>query len=66
MTIAKSAPGSSSKDADLIGIPLRVVVGQRGLAEGNVEMSLRRNPREKMAVPLGETSTKVVELLESA
>ncbi|MFW6065608.1 MAG: His/Gly/Thr/Pro-type tRNA ligase C-terminal domain-containing protein, partial [Planctomycetota bacterium] len=31
-------PGVKFNDADLIGIPLRVVVGERGLKEGNVEI----------------------------
>src|SRR5439155_3054411 len=30
-------PGVKLKDADLIGIPLRVAVGKRGLAAGKVE-----------------------------
>lgn len=34
-------PGVKFKDADLIGIPLRVVVGERGLKEGNVEVKWR-------------------------
>ncbi len=34
-------PGVKFKDADLIGIPLRVVVGERGLGEGKVELKLR-------------------------
>jgi prolyl-tRNA synthetase len=29
------------KDADLIGIPLRVVVGERGLKEGTIELKWR-------------------------
>ena len=29
------------KDADLIGIPLRVVVGERGLKDGTVEVRWR-------------------------
>ena len=62
----KERPGVKFKDADLIGIPLRVVIGQRGLAEGKVEMSLRRDPREKVPVAVGEAVTKVVEMLESA
>jgi prolyl-tRNA synthetase len=33
--------GVMFKDADLIGIPLRVTVGSRGLKEGNVEVKLR-------------------------
>ncbi|HEY8924275.1 MAG TPA: proline--tRNA ligase, partial [Polyangia bacterium] len=35
-------PGSKFKDADLIGIPLRVAVGKKGLAEGVVEVKARR------------------------
>lgn len=34
-------PGVKFKDADLIGIPLRVVVGERGLADGHVELKRR-------------------------
>ena len=34
-------PGPKFKDADLIGIPLRVVVGDRGLKEGKVEVKWR-------------------------
>ena len=34
-------PGVKFKDNDLIGIPLRVVVGSKGLAEGKVEVKIR-------------------------
>jgi len=34
-------PGVKFKDADLIGIPLRITVGKRGLAEGIVEFKRR-------------------------
>ena len=33
--------GAKFKDADLIGIPLRLTFGSRGIAEGNVEMKWR-------------------------
>jgi prolyl-tRNA synthetase len=35
-------PGFKFKDADLIGIPLRIVVGSKNLAEGNVELKTRK------------------------
>jgi len=35
-------PGVKFKDADLIGIPLRIVVGAKNLAEGKVELKQRR------------------------
>jgi prolyl-tRNA synthetase len=33
--------GVKFKDADLIGIPLRVVIGERGLKEGKLEIKWR-------------------------
>lgn len=35
-------PGVKFKDADLIGIPLRLVVGAKNLVDGKVEVKLRR------------------------
>ncbi len=35
-------PGIKFKDNDLIGIPLRIVVGSKGLAEGKVELKNRK------------------------
>jgi prolyl-tRNA synthetase len=36
--------GVKFKDADLIGIPYRIALGKKGLAEGIVELKLRRSP----------------------
>ncbi len=46
-------PGIKFKDWDLIGIPVQIVVG-KGLAEGNVELSLRHAKVDKRAVPVGD------------
>ena len=35
-------PGVKFKDADLVGVPYRIAVGKKGLAEGVVELKLRR------------------------
>ena len=51
-------PGVKFKDADLIGIPFRIVPGPRALANGNVELVTRAS-REKEEVPL---DTVVAEL----
>ena len=40
------------KDADLIGVPLRVVVGERGLKDGTIEIKWR-NQSEAQAHPGG-------------
>lgn len=39
--------GVKFADADLIGWPLQIVVGKRGLAEGKVEVKLRRTGEKK-------------------
>jgi prolyl-tRNA synthetase len=48
-------PGVKFKDADLIGVPLRVTVGEKGLKTGHVEFKPRSEPDPKKAelVPLG-------------
>jgi len=58
-------PGVKFKDADLIGIPVRIVVGARSLAEGTVELSERRDPRNRLQTPLAEAVAKALELLAS-
>jgi prolyl-tRNA synthetase len=48
-------PGVLFADMDLIGIPLRVVLGERGLAAGNAEVKARHE--EKGAdVPLASVA----------
>ena len=48
-------PGAKFKDADLIGIPLRVTVGARGLKEGQVELKSRASDELEM-LPLAEAA----------
>jgi prolyl-tRNA synthetase len=40
-------PGVKFKDADLIGIPVRITVGPKGLAQGEVEVKYRMNGAEE-------------------
>ena len=49
----KTSPGIKFADMELIGIPHRVVVSDRGLAEGNLEYKSRQET-EAQAVPLAE------------
>jgi prolyl-tRNA synthetase len=41
-------PGVKFKDADLVGIPYRLTVGPKGLAEGKVELMRRRDRRTQL------------------
>lgn len=46
-----ASPGIKFKDADLIGIPYRIIVGEKGLKEGIVEFKERRTGKiEKLKV----------------
>ena len=54
--------GVKFKDADLVGIPLRIAVGKKGLAEGKVEWKLRRG-KEVVLVPLAEVEPRARALL---
>jgi prolyl-tRNA synthetase len=40
-------PGFKFKDADLIGIPIRLTIGDKALAEGAVEFKLRKDTQSK-------------------
>jgi prolyl-tRNA synthetase len=46
-------PGAKFKDADLIGVPLRVAVGKKSLAEGKLELK----PRSAKAAELIDAAT---------
>lgn len=57
-------PGVKFKDADLIGVPLRVVVGPKGLAKGIVEL-FERASQQKRDVPLEKLRDEVERSAES-
>jgi prolyl-tRNA synthetase len=56
-------PGVKFKDADLVGLPVRAVVGGKSFAAGQVELSLRRD-RQKLAVPAAEAVPRLLELVD--
>jgi prolyl-tRNA synthetase len=58
-------PGVKFKDADLIGIPLRLAIGKRGLADGKLEWKLR-GQRDVELVPLADIAARVATLTAAA
>ncbi len=56
--------GVKFKDADLIGIPIRVTVGAKSVAEGQVELKLRREAQTQK-VPLAEVNGRVAGLVRA-
>jgi prolyl-tRNA synthetase len=57
-----AGPGEKLTDAELIGCPLRIVVGRRGLAEGVVEASERGSGAEHK-LPVEDAAARALELL---
>jgi prolyl-tRNA synthetase len=55
-------PGVKFKDADLVGMPWRVTVGDKGLARGGVELKERRNrdAKDVELLPLDAAAAKLV------
>ncbi|MCH9035668.1 MAG: proline--tRNA ligase, partial [Planctomycetes bacterium] len=56
-------PGFKFKDAELVGFPIRVTVGKRGLAEGIVEIQTRHDG-ETRSVPPEQVSSVVGYLVD--
>ncbi len=57
--------GVKFRDAELTGIPLRITVGKRGLADGLVEIT-RRATGETVSVGLGEAARRARDALAGA
>ena len=57
--------GVKFKDADLVGIPVRIAVGKKGLAEGKAEWKLRGSKQVEL-VPLAEVAAKTADAVRAA
>jgi prolyl-tRNA synthetase len=57
-------PGVKFKDADLIGCPLRVTVGARGLKEGSIEVKWREK-KETEKIPKDPVIEKIFEFFNN-
>jgi prolyl-tRNA synthetase len=55
-------PGFKFNDADLIGIPIQVIIGEKNYKNGNAEIKVRRTG-ERIMVPLNNLFDKVLELI---
>ncbi|MFO0664791.1 MAG: proline--tRNA ligase [Polyangiaceae bacterium] len=61
-------PGVKFKDADLIGMPLRVTIGAKGLATGNIELKARTesDPKKAELVSVATAAEVLVERVRQA
>ena len=60
----EASPGQKFADAELLGCPLRLTVGKKGIEAGELEAQIRRG-QEKRALPLEEAAEAAVELWRS-
>ena len=58
-------PGVKFKDADLVGIPLRVTLGAKGLEKGCIELRSRRDSKTE-EIPVADSVTKIRAVLTQA
>jgi prolyl-tRNA synthetase len=56
--------GVKFKDADLIGIPIRITVGKKAIVDGNVEIKLRNDPQNQK-VAIGQAAEKAILLIDT-
>jgi len=56
-------PGVKFKDCDLIGIPLRVTIGEKNLKEGLIEIKLR-NEKDSQKIRKEEVAGRVINYVE--
>jgi prolyl-tRNA synthetase len=59
-----AGPGEKFADAELLGVPVRVTVGRRTLADGEVEVQVRRG-REARSCPLDGAAQAVADLWQT-
>jgi prolyl-tRNA synthetase len=60
----RAGPGEKLTDAELLGCPLRLVVGKRALAEGAVESQVRRTGADER-LPVDEAASRTLALLDA-
>ena len=59
-----AGPGEKLTDAELLGCPLRIVVGKRTLAEGEVEAQERRSGADHR-LPVNDAARRATEILDA-
>ena len=60
-----SSAGEKFADAELLGVPIRLTIGKRGVEAGEVEVQIRRG-QEKRSIPLDGAAQAAAELWRAA
>lgn len=57
-------PGVKFKDADLLGVPVRVTIGKKSIADGKVELKLR-SEKDSEKIDVDNAAERITELVNS-
>ena len=57
-----ASAGFKFNDADLLGMPIQIIVGEKNLKEGKVEIK-KRSTNEKEVIELSQINSKLKELV---
>jgi prolyl-tRNA synthetase len=57
-------PGVKFKDADLIGMPVRVVISRRSMKENSIELKLRTS-QDKQMIPLSDAVSEITKIVNN-
>jgi prolyl-tRNA synthetase len=60
----KERPGVKFAQMELVGIPIRVTLGDRSLAEGNIELQ-ERTGEHKQLIPVAEAANAIIAMIRS-
>ena len=60
----KESAGVKFADADLLGIPIRLTLGNRSLQSGNIEAKIRSNLNEVISIDINDAVSQIVKLIE--
>ena len=60
----KARPGAMFADADLLGVPVRVVVSPRNMDEGMVEISTRDKQIDKQKTPINDAVAEIENIIK--
>lgn len=57
-------PGVKFKDADLVGLPVRVVISKRSLKESSIELKLRASDAKQM-IPMEKAAAEIIDIVRN-
>ncbi len=58
------SPGFKFKDADLIGIPVKIIISSKNLKNNKIEIKLRRTQKSEL-IEISEIENKIEEIIQN-